>query len=87
MDYVGNQLILLGMLWLKFLLFHESLEVQKDVSVNGRVGVRTIKVKHEGYRDEGKTKVRHLHQKCMSVGVFLLFRDHTECFILLLPRG
>ena len=61
MDYVGDQLILLGMLWLKFPLFHESLELRKDVSVNGRVGVRTIKGKREGYRDEGKTKVRHLH--------------------------
>ena len=46
MDCVGNQLILLGMLWLKFLLFHESSEVRKDVFINGRrVGVRTVQLK------------------------------------------
>ena len=50
MDCVKNQLILLGMLWLKFLWFHESLEVWKDASVNGRVGVQTV----EGYRNEDK---------------------------------
>ena len=60
MDCIGNQLILLGMLWLKLLLFHGSSEVRKDVSINGRVGVRTVKGMHEGYRDEGKTKVWHL---------------------------
>ena len=47
------------------LLFHGSSEVRKDVSVNGRVGVRTVKWKREGYIDEGKTMVRHLRQKCM----------------------
>ena len=62
MDYAGDQLILLGMLWLKFLLFHGSSEVWKDVSINGRVGVRTVKGMHQGCRDEGRTKVRHLHQ-------------------------
>ena len=71
MDYAGDQLILLGMLWQKFLLFHQSSEVQKDVSINGRVGVRTVKGKHEGYREGGKTKVRHLRQKCMRAGVFV----------------
>jgi len=57
MGYVGNQLILLGMLWLNFLSLHESSEVRKGVSVNGRGGVWTVKGEHEGYRDEDKTKV------------------------------
>jgi len=43
MGYVGDQLILLGMLWLKFLLLHESSEVRKDVSINRRVGVRQLR--------------------------------------------
>ena len=90
MDSAGNQLIMLGILWLNFLLFHESSEVRKDVSVNGRVRVWTVKRKHEGYIDEGKKRVWHLRQKCMRAGVFeafLLFRDHIECFVLLLQQG
>ena len=43
-----------------FLLFHESSEDRKDVSVNRWVGAQTVEGEHEGYRDEGKTKVRHL---------------------------
>ena len=90
MDYVGDQLILFGMLWQKFLLFHESLEVRKDVSVDGRVGVPIVKGKREGYRDEGKTKVQPLRQKCMKAGVFVKYlfcsRSH-RMFYSLLPRG
>ena len=59
------------MLWLKFILFHESWEVGKDVSVNGRIGVRTVKRKHEDCRDEDRIKFRHLRQKCMGAGVLL----------------
>ena len=71
MDYAGDQLILLGMLWQKFLLFHESSEVRRDASVNRRVGVWTAEGKHEGYGCEGKAIVRHLRQKCMRAGVFV----------------
>ena len=63
MGCFGNQLILHGMLWLKFLLFLESSEVRKDVPVNGRGGVWTVEGKHKGYRGVDKTKVRHLRQK------------------------
>ena len=73
MDYVGDQLIMLGMLWLNFLLFHESSAVFKKISVNGRVGVRTVEGGCKGYRDEGKTKVQHLRQKCMRGGVFVKY--------------
>ena len=57
--------MLLGML--EFLLFYESTEDMKDVSLmhgyeNG---------KHEGYGNEGSL-----------CGVFLLFRDNAECFFL-----
>ena len=38
---VGNQLVLPGMLWMWFLLPHESAGVLKYVSVDGWVGVRT----------------------------------------------
>ena len=62
MDCVGNQLIPLVILWLKFLLLHGSSEVRKDVSINGRVGVRMVNGTHQGCRDEGRTKVRHLRQ-------------------------
>ena len=89
MDYVGGQLILLGMLWLNFVLFHESLEVRKDVSVDGRVGVRIVKGKREGYRDEGKTKVQPLRQKCMRAEVFVkyfLCSGSHRIFYSLLPR-
>ena len=55
--------MLLGML--EFLLFHESTEVMKDVSLMHRYE----NGKHEGYRNEGSL-----------CGTFLLFRDNAECF-------
>ena len=75
MDYAGDRLILLGMLWLKFHLFHESSEVQKDVSVNEQIGllIRTVEGRHKSYGDEGRTKVRHLCQRFMSAGIFVMY--------------
>jgi len=55
--------MLFGML--EFLLFHESTEVMKDVSLMH--GYENEK--HEGYGNEGSL-----------CGVFLLFRDNTEGF-------
>ena len=50
---------------LEFLLFHESTEVMKDVSLMHRYE----NGKHEGYGNEGSL-----------CGVFILFRDNAECF-------
>jgi len=44
------------MLW--FLLFHKSLEVREDVSVDRRVGVWIVKVEYEGYGGESRARVR-----------------------------
>lgn len=40
---LGTAMVVLGILWLFFLLFHVSPEVWEDVPVDGRVGVRTVK--------------------------------------------
>ena len=56
--------MLLGML--EFLLFHESSEVMKDVSLMHGYGNR----EHRSYGNEGSL-----------CGVFILFRDNAECFV------
>jgi len=41
----------------------------KTFSVNGQVGAQTVKGKHESYEGEGRTRVRHLHQRRKETGV------------------
>jgi len=54
-------------LWLWFLLFRESSDVQKDVSIGGRGEVWIVKGKYELCGDEGKTRVWHVNVGDMRV--------------------
>ena len=91
MGYVGDQLILLDMLWLKFRLFHESSEVRKKNSVNRRVGVRYGPLNESIKATEMKTKglefAPKVNESGSLCGVFRLFRDHTRMFHSFVATG
>ena len=63
----------------------------KKNSVNRRVGVRYGPLNESIKAIEMKTKglefAPKVNESGSLCGVFLLFRDQTECFTLLLPRG